>query len=76
MNAPVIQNDCQAQTHIITLPWISQQIGPCDWTNGAHAAVHSILAALKYPEGGAHWLEEASRQLSDARRELKGQINS
>lgn len=59
----------------ITLPELPH-IGHITWCNAAHAAIHSLLAALKYNRTADAWLASAERQIKEARAELQAQINS
>lgn len=57
--------------HVIVLPYVDTcgaPNSPYEWNNGAHAAVHSILAALNSNDlVNVHaWLETAKGQLDDA----------
>jgi hypothetical protein len=58
--------------YIVELPFVQTSGRPgsaYEWVNGAHAAVHSLLAALMCDskEGALQWLEQARAQIIDSR---------
>ncbi len=58
--------------YVIEIPFVQTSGAPgnrYEWNNAAHAAVHSILAALIHGEKKSDligWLETAASQLDDA----------
>jgi hypothetical protein len=57
--------------HVVILPWVETSGHPkcpASWNNGAHAAAHSLLAALKCDdiESVRTWLQDARRQVNTA----------
>ncbi len=59
--------------YLIHLPWVAttgMSDCPCEYNNGLHAAVHSLLAAMKMDElhHAIAWMEQARDQLNDALR--------
>jgi len=61
----------QPPRYLIDLPWSTtsgHEASPFEYNNGAHAAVHSILAALRCnkKKDVTSWLTDAKRQIDDA----------
>lgn len=57
--------------YLVQIPWVQTsgaKGSKHEWNNGAHAALHSILAGLKCTEKQdvAHWLGVAQEQINDA----------
>lgn len=57
--------------YLYELPWVATSGSPkcpCEYNNGAHAAIHSLFAALSCErmEDVQHWLKQARRQINRA----------
>ena len=62
--------------HLVKIPWV-QTTGmpecPCEYNNGLHAAVGSIIAAMQMDDlcHAITWMTQARRQLNHALRSAK-----
>lgn len=68
--------EIKRRAHLLELPWVETSghpASPYKYNNGVHAAVHSIIAAMKgrNKEDVRYWLETAQRQLNDAVEAIK-----
>lgn len=62
--------------HLVKIPWVAttgMPECPSEYNNALHAAVHSILSAMKMDEMEhvLHWAKAARRQLNAAIREAQ-----
>lgn len=63
--------------HLVRIPWVAtsgQRSCPFEYNNGLHAAVHSVLAAMKVRKDmgcALYWAKTARRQIKAAIRALQ-----